>query len=67
MWPLFSPSLTDIGKAALLYTGLSVLTDVAGAVGRGAVAAIDSVLPSSGAEKTYNNPAHLGQKIDTKA
>lgn len=52
---------SQLGQAALLYAGLSVIPDVASAIGKGAVAAIQSVLPS------YTNPTHLGSKIDTRA
>lgn len=61
---------SQLGQAALLYTGLSVLPDVASAIGKGAVAAIQSVLPASNTYSvTYNytNPVHLGSKIDTRA
>lgn len=52
---------SQFSKAALTYTGMLVLNDVASALGKGVVSAIESVLPSS------NNPSHLGSKIDTKA
>lgn len=51
----------QFNKAALAYAGMVVLTDVATAVGQGVVSAIQSVLPSS------NNPAHLGNSVDTRA
>ena len=54
----------QFGKAALVYAGLSVLPDMVSALGRGAVAAIESVLPAS---NSYNNPANLGSHIDTRA
>lgn len=55
---------SQLGNVALAYVGLSVLPDVAAALGRGAVAAIESVLPGS---HTYNNPANLGKNIDIRA
>lgn len=55
---------SQLGNVALAYIGLSVLPDVAAAVGRGAVAAVEAALPGS---YSYNNPAHLGKKIDTRA
>jgi hypothetical protein len=64
-WSSLSPS--DLGRVALTYTGLAILPEVAGAVGRGLVAAIESVTPASSSERNYNNPSHLGRNVDTRA
>ncbi len=62
---------SQLGSAALTYAGLSVLSDVTSALGKGAAAAIESILPSSSntysVTYTYNNPVNLGSKIDTRA
>lgn len=58
-----SSSLSSgLSKAALAYAGMVALTDVASAVGKGVANVIESVMPSG----SYNNPPHLGKKIDTR-
>lgn len=56
-----------MGRAALAYTGLAIIPEVAGAIGRGIASAIDSVTPASSTSNHYNNPSHLGRNIDTRA
>lgn len=52
---------SQMGRAALAYAGYIVLADVASALGEGVAGIIQTVLP------TYNNPAHLGKHVDTRA
>jgi hypothetical protein len=64
-WSSLSPS--DLGRVALTYTGLAILPEVASAVGRGVVSAIEAVTPAGDSQRNYNNPSHLGRHIDTRA
>lgn len=63
MWGTSSSLTSGFNKAALAYAGMVALTDVASAVGKGVANAIEAVMPSG----SYNNPSHLGNKIDTRA
>ncbi|MDR3413691.1 MAG: hypothetical protein P4L87_22500 [Formivibrio sp.] len=57
--------------SVLLYAGLGLIPNVASALGKGAVAAVQSVLPAGNTynitNNYYNNPAHLGSRVDTRA
>jgi hypothetical protein len=65
LWSTLSP--TELGRVALTYTGLAILPDVAGAIGRGISSTIDAIAPTSSSASKYNNPDHLGRNIDTRA
>lgn len=55
-----SSHLEDV---TLAYVGLTVLPDMAAALSRDAVAAVESILPDL---HSYNNPENLGKHIDIR-